>query len=147
QAYKRAVSAYETGDFVAAEELCQNIIAARDDFFDALYLLAVVQSKLGKKHLALASYGRALNVRPNSAVVLSDLGVILYDLKRYDDAVASYDRALNVRPDIALTHFRRANALLELERYDEALASYDRALNLRPNFAAAHSNRANLLQK
>ena len=62
------------------------------DSFDALHLLAVVQSRLGKKDTALASYDRVLKVRPNSAEVLFNRGNILCELKRLEDV---YKRQLN----------------------------------------------------
>jgi hypothetical protein len=45
----RAISAYKLGQLVEAEQLCQQIVAARQDIFDAIHLLALVQSLLGKK--------------------------------------------------------------------------------------------------
>ena len=70
------------------------------DLFDALHLLAAVQSRLGKKDTALASYDRALKVQPDSAEALFNRGDTLHELKRFEEALASYDRALTVRPDL-----------------------------------------------
>jgi hypothetical protein len=44
----RVVAAYNAGQLVEAEQLCQQIIAGKPDFFDAILLLADIQSKLGK---------------------------------------------------------------------------------------------------
>lgn len=71
QALNPAVSAYKAENVVGAEQICQQIISAKHDFFDALYLLAVVQSSLSKNDLALASYDRALALRPDYAEALS----------------------------------------------------------------------------
>jgi tetratricopeptide (TPR) repeat protein len=123
------------------------MVSAGHDVFDALHLLAVVQSRLGKKVLALASCDRALAVRPDHAEVLSNRGNILKEMKRLDEALASYDRALTVRPDHAEALSNRGVTLHELKRLEEALASYDRALAVRPNFAEALSNRGNVLKE
>ena len=141
QALDRASSAYQAGQFVEAEQICQQIVDTKPDLFAALHLLAVVQSRLGKKNSALASYDRALQVRPNSAEALSNRGTTLKELKRFEEALASYDRALTLRPDFAEALFNRGNILHELKRFDEALASYDRALKVRPNHAEAYTNR------
>ncbi len=141
QAFSRAVSAYNAGKLVEAEQLCQQIINAKPAFFDALHLRAVVQSSLGEKEAALASYDRALKVRPNYAEALSNRGVTLQELKRFEEALASYDRALKVRPNYAEALSNRGLTLQELKRFEEALASCDRALTVRPDFAEAHSNR------
>ena len=76
-ALDRAISAYKSGQFVEAEQLCQQIVAARQDVFDALHLLALVQSLLGKKETAVASFDRALKVRPDYAEALSNRGLTL----------------------------------------------------------------------
>ena len=141
QALSRAMSAYNAGKLGEAEQLCQQIINTKRGLFDALHLLAVVQSSLGKKDTAVASYDRALTLRPNSAETLSNRGVTLHELKRFAEALASYDRALTLRPDYAAALCNRGNALKELKRFEEALASYDRALALRPDYAEALSNR------
>ena len=141
EAFNRAISAYNAGKLVEAEQLCQQIITAKPDLFDALHLLAVVQASLGKQDLALVSYDRALIVRPDHAVSLSNRGVTLHELKRYEAALASYNRALTVRPDYAGALYNRGNTLRELKRYEEALASYDRALTMRPDYAEALYNR------
>src|SRR3974390_2694927 len=137
----RAVAAYNKGQLNEAEQLCQRIIPINRNLFDALHLVAVVQSRLGKKDEALASYDRALKVRPDYAEALSNRGVTLHELKRFEEALASYDRALKVRPDVADPLSNRGVTLHELKRFEEALASYDRALKVRPDVADPLSNR------
>jgi tetratricopeptide (TPR) repeat protein len=136
-----AVAEYSAGNLAAAERLCQESLLTKHDFFDALHLLAVVQSLLGKRELALASFDCALAVRPNHAEALSNRGVTLRDLKRFDEALASYDRALTIWPDHAEALSNRGLILHDLKRFAEALASYDRALAVRPNYAIALFNR------
>ena len=109
EAFGHAVLAYKAGRLEEAERLCQQILTGNDEFFDALYLLAIVQAAQGQKENALTSFKRALAVRPNAALALNDLGLLLHELKRDDEAVATYDRALALRPDFALAHFRRGN--------------------------------------
>jgi protein O-GlcNAc transferase len=141
QALSRAISAYRAGNLVEAEQICQEILNVKPDLFDALHLLAAVQSRLGKKDPALASYDHALTVRPDSAEALFNRGNTLHDLKRFEAALASYDRALTVRPDYAKAVSNRGLTLRELKRFEEALASYDRALTVRPDHAETLSNR------
>jgi tetratricopeptide (TPR) repeat protein len=147
QALSRAICAYNTGQLVDAEQICQTIINAKHDLFDALYLLAVVQTKLGKKDAALMTYDRALTVRPVFAEALYNRANVLHELKRFEEALASYDRALAVRPVFAEALYNRGNVLHELKRFEEALASYDRALTVRPVFAEALYNRGNVLHE
>ncbi len=145
QALDRAISAYKAGNFVEAEKICQQIISVKQDFFPALHLLAAIQASMGKNDLALASYDRALSVRPDDAEALYNRGNALKKLNRNEEALASYDRVLSVRPAHAEALTNRGLALQEMKRYDEALASYDRALTVRPDYAEALFNRGNAL--
>ncbi len=140
-----AVAAYRTGRFSEAEEICQQIVAARRDFFDALYVLAVVESALGKYNAALKHYDLALALQPQHAEALSNRGNTLKALNRFEEALDSYDRALVVQPNYASALTNRGAVLFDLKRYDDALASYDRALALRPDDAGAIYNRAGTL--
>jgi thioredoxin-like negative regulator of GroEL len=60
QTLNRAAAAVQAGRLVEAEQLCQEIIATNPDSFDALYLLALIQSRLRKLDAA------AGQLRPNS---------------------------------------------------------------------------------
>jgi tetratricopeptide (TPR) repeat protein len=145
-AFNRAVSAYKAGNLAEAEQLCQQIVSARSDHFDALHVLAILQAALGKRPPALANYDRALALRPDHADALSNRGNTLLALNRCEEALASYVRALAVRPDFAEALSNRGHALERADRLDEALASYDRALAVRPDFVDALYNRGNLLK-
>jgi tetratricopeptide (TPR) repeat protein len=142
----RAVSAYNTGKLFDAEQICEQIVTKKRNFFEALYLLATIQSRLNKKDAALENYDRALALRPNVADALNNRGVILHALKRFEAAVASYDRALAVKADYAEAFYNRGVTFQALDRLDESLASYDRAIAVQPNHAAALNNRGNVLK-
>jgi len=82
----------------------------------------------------LASFDRALALRPDDAEAHINRGNALRELKRIDEALASYDRAIAVRPDYVEAFNNRSVMLQELRQFDEALASLDRALALRPDY-------------
>lgn len=144
-ALDRAVSAYRGGQLAEAEEICRKIVATKRNFFDGLYVLAVVQAAAGKYEEAVTHYNRALAVQPKHAEALSNRGNALKALQRLDEALASYDRALSVRPDYATGHSNRGAVLSEMKRLPEALAAYDRALALQPDHVEALYNRGHVL--
>jgi len=121
----RAVAAYNKGQLNEAEQLCQRVIAIKRNFFDALHLVAVVQSRLGKKDEALASYDRALKVRPDYAEALFNRGNTLHELKRFEEALASFDRALKVRPDYADALYNRGLLRLLVGQYKDGWADHE----------------------
>lgn len=146
EAFGRVISAYKTGKFAEAEQLCLHIVSVQSGHVDAAHLLAVAQAAQGKLDAALASYDRALRLRPDFPEALSNRGSTLERLGRFEDALASYDRALALRPDFVDALYNRGNVLRALGRHADAVASYDRAIVLRPNHADAHNNRGQALR-
>ncbi len=119
KAVNRAISAFNVGKLIEAEQICQQVTNAKPDLVDVLRLLAVIQSTLGKKDAALASYKRALKARPDSAELLYNRGLTLHELQRFDEALASYDRALKVRPDYAEAICNRCTRARALDRRNQ----------------------------
>ena len=144
---KRAFGAYDNRNFSEAEHLCRRILAINGKLLDALRLLALTQSELGKNNEALDSYARLLVIRPNDADALNNRGNALQELGRFDEALGSYERALAVRPDFAEAHNNCGVTFQGLGRFDEALESVQRALAIRPDYAEAHNNRGNTLHE
>ena len=141
-AVRRAVLAYQSGNLREAEKICLEIVGSRRNNFDALHVLGIVQSGLGKKEAALTSYKQALKLRPDSLEVLFNCGWTLHELRRFEDAIVIYNQALAIQADHAEVLANRGLSLHELKRFDEALASFDGALKVRPDFAEALSNRS-----
>ena len=83
---------------------------------------------------ALASYDKAIALKPDDAEAHNNRGNALRDLKRPEEALASFDKAIALKPDYAEAHNDRGNALLHLKRPAEALTSFDKAITLKPDF-------------
>ena len=112
---------------------------------DALSNHGLVLNALQRYEEALASFDRALRLKPDYAEVLANRGNALLRLERLEAALACYERAIALKPDYFTAHYNRGNALLALNQPDEALDSYDRALALSPNHLEILNNRGNAL--
>ncbi len=73
---------------------------------------------------ALASYDRAIALKPDYAEAYYNRGNALMDLKRPEDALASYDKAIALEPDSAEAYNNRGEALRDLKRLQEHLARH-----------------------
>ncbi len=91
---------------------------------------------------AVASYNKALAIKPDYAEAHSNLGNALKDLGKLDEAVASYNKALAIKPDYAEAYSNLGNALQSLGKLDDAVASYHKALAIKPDYAEAHRHLA-----
>ena len=94
----------------------------------------------------MASYARAIAVKPDFAEAFGNRGVVLEKLQRLDEALASYDRAIALTPDFAEAFGNQGVVLEKMQRLDEALASHERAMalnriSLRPSVTEARCSR------
>jgi 2-polyprenyl-3-methyl-5-hydroxy-6-metoxy-1,4-benzoquinol methylase len=80
----------------------------------------------------MASYHKALAIKPDFAEAHYNLGNVLKILGRLDEAVASYHKALNIKPDHAEAHSNLGNALQELGKKVDAFTCHRRAVTLNP---------------
>jgi tetratricopeptide (TPR) repeat protein len=94
---------------------------------------------------ALASYDRAIALRPDFAQAYSNRGLVLTDMERHEEALANHDRAIALQPELVEAHSNRGVVLAGMQRHEEALASFDQAIALRPDYADPYYNRAKLL--
>ena len=103
-------------------------------------LLGVVNAALGRFKQAIASYQRALAIKPDYAEAHNNLGVALRDLGKLEEAVTSCTKALKFKPDYAEAHNNLGTALYSLGKLEEAVISYTKALELKPDYVEAHNN-------
>jgi tetratricopeptide (TPR) repeat protein len=106
-----------------------------------LFLKGNVSYDLGRYEEAIASYQRAVDIKPDKHDAWYNRGNALADLGRYEEAIASYDRAVDIKPDKHEAWNNRGSALKNLGRYEEAIASYERAVDIKPDYHDAWYNR------
>ncbi len=90
---------------------------------------------------------RPMELGPNSAEMLNNLGNSLAALGRHDEAVARYEQAIALAPNVAMPHHNLATALEALNRTNEALVHYERACALKPDLVDAQLGMANVLRQ
>jgi tetratricopeptide (TPR) repeat protein len=91
--------------------------------------------------LAVACYGKAIQVGPKSATIYYNRA-IAYKAKGDDDkAIADYDEAIRLNPKLVEAYYNRGTAYEAKSDYDKAIANYDEAIRLNPKLAQAYNNR------
>ena len=96
---------------------------------------------------AIASYDKAIEIKPDDHEAWYYRGIALGKLGRNEEAIASYDKALEIKPDDHEAWYNRGVVLGNLGRYEEAIASYDKALEIKPDDHEAWYNRGFALGK
>lgn len=93
----------------------------------------------GKFHEAIAEWKKALELEPQDAAAISNLGAALHGAGRLEDAAREFARALDLDPANVRAHTNIGIALARSKKYDEAARHFERALELRPGDAQARS--------
>jgi tetratricopeptide (TPR) repeat protein len=94
----------------------------------------------------LEAYLKAVELDPQSAGALVNLGTLHFNTRNFMQAEQCYVQALEVDPEYALAHFDLANLYDERGQRAPALEHYRTALRISPNYADAHYNIALLYQ-
>jgi DNA-binding winged helix-turn-helix (wHTH) protein/TolB-like protein/Tfp pilus assembly protein PilF len=76
---------------------------------------------------------KALELDPNSAIVLQSYSFFLVSQGRFDESIQAIKTALDIEPTSLFSHRLYANTLYLARRYDEAYAQYARLIELQPD--------------
>jgi hypothetical protein len=122
---RQAVYCAEHGDLVEALRLIQAAMRANPASGETASDMGLIFQRLGRPDESLASYDRALVLRPNLPVAHNGRGMALAGQGRYADAIAAYSRAIELDPGYADAHFHRALVRLLLGQFDAGWEEYE----------------------
>lgn len=95
-----------------------------------------------KNEEARRHFAKAVELKPNYAPSLQELGTVLVDLQRYSEALPALQRAAELGPENAVLSNYLGIAHANSGRLAEAVKFYRRALELNRDYAAARLNLA-----
>ena len=140
------VTLYQSGQMIEVEQACRELLRIYPQSLVVMNVLGSALQGQGKLQEAVASFDRAIQLKPDFAQAYCNRGNALIGLGRLDEAIQNYDKAIQLKPDLAEAYCSRGNALIGLGRLDEAIQNYDKAIQLKPDFAEAYSNRGAVLK-
>ena len=89
---------------------------------------------------AIASYRRALELQPASALTHSNLGGALTAMERAEEGAIESGRAIALQSDLAPAYNILGDAEKALGHLEKAAEAYRRAIQLKPDYSEAHGN-------
>lgn len=95
---------------------------------------------------AIEAYLKAIELNPNAAGALVNLGTIYFHKRDWTKSEQYYRGAVEADPNYALAHYNLGNLYDERSDPDHAYAHYHAALRIQPQYADAHYNLALLHQ-
>jgi predicted O-linked N-acetylglucosamine transferase (SPINDLY family) len=140
QTLDAAMEFHRGGDALQAEAMYLQVLSREPNHAEALHLLGLLTSQMGRQPAALELIERAIHADPLAAEYRVNLGVVLEEMGRPEEAIAAYRLAIDLRPDLADAHVNLGNILAKQKRWDEAIAAYRAALANRPGNPRVHNN-------
>ncbi|HUE37120.1 MAG TPA: tetratricopeptide repeat protein, partial [Candidatus Acidoferrum sp.] len=140
-----AVQEQRQGNLQAAVDIFNLILAKVSNSAELHNNRGAILQMMKRYDEALASYDKAIALKPDYANAHFNRGSALKQLNHFEEALASYDKAIALNPGHAEAHNNRGALLQQMRRYDEAIASYDKAIAAKPDHAAAYNNRGTTL--
>jgi len=108
--------------------------------------IAVQDHQGGRLQAAEQAYRQILAVAPNQPQATFFLGVIAFQLGRYEVAVEYLERAIRFQANVAPFHDTLGETYRALRKLPEAIACFRRAVELKPDYDQAHFNLGNALK-
>jgi tetratricopeptide (TPR) repeat protein len=140
QTMDAAMQLHRAGRFPEAERHYRQVLAIQPNNADALHLLGVLTSQLGREETAIELIRRAISLDPNQSVYHGNLGRALDRMGRMDEANACFEKALelgSLDPNILNNY---GDVLRKMGNIQRALVMFRQALDADPRLAEAHNN-------
>ncbi|MFB2917574.1 MULTISPECIES: TPR end-of-group domain-containing protein, partial [Aerosakkonema] len=83
---------------------------------------------------AIASYARALAIKPDFDLAWNNRGVALANLGRYEEAIASYARALAIKPEPYQAWYNKAICYALQGDVNKSIENLQKAIDLNPEW-------------
>jgi len=147
EVFAAGAAALEAGDFVAAEQLFQQLVDRFPRAHAAWNALSVVALRAGFPDLAAEHSKRALELDRRNPVYLNNLGVVHGELGNFAEAEQAFRRALKQKPAYAEGYFNLGKALHKLGRLDDALRAFERAYAIEPEFPGVRASLCQMYRK
>jgi protein O-GlcNAc transferase len=124
---------HQAGNLQQAEQLYRQVLQGNPQQADALHLLGVLASQVGRYDHSITYIRQAIAVNPHNGDYHCNLGVAYQNLSRLDEAVACFAEALRLQPEAAVASFNLGNLRQSQGKLDEAVAWYQHSLRRRPD--------------
>ncbi len=93
---------------------------------------------------ALKAFNKAIELQPGYSEALFGKGLVLTDLKRYDESVNTFTFLLKTDSLNPNNYYSRAITYRFMNKLDSAIADYQSAIRIDPNYAQAYTNLGNI---
>jgi tetratricopeptide (TPR) repeat protein len=118
------------GQYKEAEGALKTIIVFYPDNIEALSLLTGIYTLTGKYEQSYDLLKKILKIDPNNFVAQENLGIVLEEMKQYNNALASFFKASLINPKSPLSYIHMAKIYSILGNKESAMDNFIKAYGL-----------------
>ncbi len=133
QAFSKAITLVNAGEYAKAKKLCEDIKRVRPLEPDVHNLLGGIAFKMGRSAEAVTHFNRVIELKPDHTEARLNLARILRDLQRWGEAAQHFEHLVDTSGDNADMLMDCARAQAKAKRYDDAIATFKKALAVHPS--------------
>lgn len=100
-----------------------------------------VAHEQGDFETAVLNYTKAIQLRPDAAIVYNNRGYLYGELKQYEKAISDLTKAIELQPNNPEAYNNRGCVYNEMKQYDAATGDFSKAIELKSDFSIAYNNR------
>ncbi len=132
--YSIAVSLTRQGDFTGAFGHLEHGVNVAPGHAPLWFVRASVLQNLGLRDDAIASYKRAVELKPDYTEALINCGALLRDMFQHKEALEQFNRVLEIFPDHQGALANSGIILTEFKESAMAIRMFERLLALNPDY-------------
>ena len=117
----------------AAKEYISKALTMKNDYVDAIFLLAQIQANEGDLHNAIISSEAASLISPNDIGVFFQLGFLRYKNGDYAGAVSALERAVELNPSYSNAKYFLGLSYSKLGRVADAIQQFEDVRTMNPD--------------
>jgi len=133
------------GHLQTAIACCEHLLALNCEDVVAWGFLGTARLAAGRHQDAIEAFDRALELSPDTPMVLINRGCALFQLDKYTEALSSLNRAVQLDPLNVNAQFNLARVYKSQGRLTEAIDALKKTLKLDPGHVEAHTSLGDLL--
>ncbi|MBF0232134.1 MAG: tetratricopeptide repeat protein, partial [Desulfamplus sp.] len=139
----KAVDHYNTGNFDAAQNICDEILTAAPDA-DSYNILDNTGDQRGESKKNIQLMHKTLKVDNKSSKYNNNLGNLLFEQEKFSEAAVFYRQSIKCNPDYFEAVFNLGLACTHYKNYEEALDAFQKVIKMKPDFCDAYTNIGNI---
>jgi Tfp pilus assembly protein PilF len=145
--FESAVRYYESGDWDRANHACVKILKDHPEHADALHLMGLLLMQLERYNLAMQSFEKAIQQKPDDPFLHYNLGNALREDGQNERAIPCFEESLRLDPQMEASSYNLGIIFQKLGETDKAIEYYQKTLRMNPQAADVYNNLGILSQE